>query len=92
MTNLDPTTSYVLGIKIENKEHYDRLMEKHNGVGIFDIDFKQTFSGYPDDYPCLVEYYTGDRCPISMMFMTQLKGIIDDGYLVQIYKGERNPG
>ncbi len=81
-------TQNVIGIKIESKEHYDKLMENHSVSGkIFGgIDFKGLFNGYPEGYPCLVEFYIGNDSPFDFMYANQMRKIMDDGYLIQVYK------
>lgn len=79
----------VIGIRLENKERYDHLMEAHSLETLSGgINFKGLFDGYPTDYPCLVEYYIGDENPFTFMYTNQLKELMDDGYLIRIYKDE----
>ena len=81
---------YTVGIKLNSKEDYDRLMERHSKSGFFGIDFKGLFEGYPEEgqYPCLVEYYVSYNPHSVLMYNLQLKEIVDDGYLIQTKKGE----
>ena len=78
-------TIYLIGVKLENKEHYDRLMENHSGIGLIGLDFKRLFEGYPDDYPVLVQYQV-DQNPFGFAFNMQLRKMVDDGYKVLIEK------
>ena len=79
----------VIGVKLENKERYDHLMEAHSVENLFGgIDFKGLFNGYPPDYPCLVEFYIGDHDPFGFMYSNQLTKLMNDGYLIQVYKDE----
>ena len=80
-------TIYLIGVKLENKEHYDRLMENHSGIGLIGLDFKNLFEGYPGDYPVLVQYQV-DQNPFGFAFNMQLRKMVDDGYKVLIEKEE----
>ena len=80
---------YTIGIKIESKERYDNLMEAHSKDGLFGINFKAFFQGYPEGYPCLVQYLT-DAHPMGFMYATQLQGIIDDDYKIYLTKGDED--
>ena len=82
MSNTNNRT-YTIGIKIEGKEHYDELMEKYSEDRLFGLNFKRLFEGYPDGYPCLVQYTVGSN-PMGFMYGTQIGKIIDGGYLVQL--------
>ena len=89
MTGVNKTT-YTLGIKLESKEDYDKLMNDHskeqtNMFFLTGLDFKGLFEGYPDDYPCLVEYYL-DVNPTDMFMVSQVKDLIESGYKVIINK------
>jgi len=75
--------TYTIGIKINDADHYDRLMEKHSKDGMFGLNFKEFFDGYPEGYPCLVEYTVGAN-PMGFVFSTQLRELIEDGYLIQL--------
>ncbi len=80
----------VIGIRIKSKEDYDNLMNNHSTTGFFGINFKGLFEGYPEDdqYPCLIEYYIGQRDPVGFEYDSQLRKIIENGYLVQLYRQE----
>ena len=76
---------YVIGVKVDNKERYDKLMNELSTPGHFvGLNFKEIFNGYPEEYPCLVEYYVSES-PFGFCYATQMRKVVDAGYLVQIY-------
>ena len=83
---------YVLGITLYCKEDYDRLMENHSteSTGFFPmgIDFKGLFTGYPPEYPCLLEIYLeANRDPfMNMRYHKLFPALIDDGFAIRFYK------
>lgn len=82
-------TMYTLGIKLGSKDDYDRLMNNHSveqtGIFLRGIDYKNSFQGYPNDYPCLVEYEV-DQNPIGFMMSAHVSELVNDGFLIQIKK------
>lgn len=79
---------YEVGIGIESKERLVNLVEKHNGNGLFDLDFSQALKDAPDDdkYPQMLTFDI-PACPIGFsVYSAQLRKIVDDGYTVQVKK------
>ena len=81
---------YTLGIRLESKDDYDRLMneyskEQTNMFFLTGLDFKRLFEGYPDGYPCLVEYQLSMN-PLDIFMIQQVKVLIEAGYKVIISK------
>ena len=76
-------TIYCVGFLLKSKEDYDRLMNEHSKTGLFGLDFKSSFEGYPPEYPMLLQYTTYMNpflCGIGM----QLDEIVKAGYKIQI--------
>ena len=79
---------YNIGVKLDSKEEYDRLMKGYSDKGFFSgIDFEGLFEGYPPEYP-MVLYYMVDRHPIGFEFQSQLRKLIDAGFTIVLKLNE----
>ena len=74
---------YCVGFVLRSKEDYDRLMNEHSKTGMFGLDFKKSFEGYPPDYPMLLQYTTYMNPFLAGVGM-QLSEIAKAGYTIQI--------
>lgn len=81
---LDKRT-YVYGVKLNSKEDYDKLMNEYSGEGLFAINFKELFQGYPDQYPALVNYEINNTT-MTFMQMSRTRALLDAGFLIQLSK------
>ena len=73
---------YNVGVVVESKERYEHLMDTHSRV-LCGLNFKELFDGYPEGYPCVVQYIT-DIVPFGFMMQSQLDGIVKDNYKIVI--------
>lgn len=74
---------YNIGVKLDSKEQYDRLMKDHSEKAKFfgGLNFEAMFQGYPEEYPMVV-YYMVDMNPLSFMYTKQLTDLINDGFVI----------
>ncbi len=79
---------YCVGIRLGCKEDYDRLMNDYSEGGLFGLDFKSSFEGYPPDYPSLLQYTT-TMSPFGFGGR-QLDKLVQAGYTIQISKDDES--
>lgn len=79
---MDGKAIYNIGIKLDNKEEYDRLMKEYSDKGFFGgLDFEGLFNGYPPEYP-MVLYYMVNANPLGFPFEPHLRKLVDAGFTI----------